>query len=124
MKDKVIKFIDGLSTMTVSEWTQLIVFLIAVINGALIIFGLNPLNVSESFVYTGLSGALVILIPLYNKYKNWNISKEAKSGQQVTDLLKLGIITTSQLNIYIANMKQQAQKENWENKTFTENGGK
>jgi SPP1 family holin len=118
MKDKIIKFLDYLSAMPANDFTQIVLFLIAVINGALIIFGVNPLNVSENFVYTAISGLAVIVIPLYNKYKNWNITKEAITGQQITDLLKDGMLTIEQVEQYIKNMKQQALKEEWSNPTY------
>jgi SPP1 family holin len=124
MKEKILKIFDYLSTMSTSDLTQLVLFLIAVINGALIIFGVSPVDVSENFVYAAISGLAVIAVPLYNKYKNWNISKEAITGQKVTDLLKDGVLTITQVENYIKNIKQQALKEEWASPTYPAEGSK
>lgn len=122
MKEKITKFLDYLSTMSTSDLTQLVLFLIAVANGALIIFGMSPFDVSENFVYAAISGMAVIAVPLYNKYKNWNITKESITGQQVTDLLKDGVLTIAQVENYIKDMKQQALKEEWSSPAYPEDG--
>ena len=72
MKQKIITFIDGLGCMTTKEWVQMIVLALVVVNAALTMFGVNPIRVSEDFIYIAISGALVIVVPFYNKWKNWN----------------------------------------------------
>lgn len=125
MKQKIIKFIDGLGCMSVHEWVQLIVLALVVINGALTIFGVNPITVSEDFLYIAISGALVIIVPFYNKWKNWNVTPEAVTAQDILDLMKMGTVSKQQIEQYIKDLKTQAAKEQWSNPTYdSESEGK
>ncbi|PKM87499.1 MAG: hypothetical protein CVU87_09460 [Firmicutes bacterium HGW-Firmicutes-12] len=118
MKQKVISFIDGLSCMSVREWAQIIVLALVVINGALTIFGVNPISVSEDFLYIAISGALVIIVPFYNKWKNWNVTPEAVTAQNVLDLMKMGFASKEQIEQFIKDLKAQSVKEEWSNPTY------
>lgn len=118
MKDKIIKVLDGLGCMSVREWVQLIILALVVINGALTIFGINPISISEDFLYIAISGALVIIVPFYNKWKNWNVTPEAITAQNILDLMKMGFASKEQIDQYIKDLKQQALKEEWSNPTY------
>lgn len=122
MKQKIIKFIDGLGCMSVREWVQLIVLALVVINGALTMFGVNPISVSENFLYIAISGALVIVLPFYHKWKNWNVTPEAVTAQDILDLMKMGTVTKQQVEQYIKDLKAQAAKEEWSNQTYPVDG--
>lgn len=125
MKQKIIKFIDGLGCMSVQEWVQLIVLALVVVNGALTMFGVNPITVSEDFLYIAISGALVIIVPFYNKWKNWNVTPEAITAQNILDLMKMGFASKEQIDQYIKNLKAQAIKEKGSNPTYdSESAGK
>ncbi|PKM60040.1 MAG: hypothetical protein CVU99_10320 [Firmicutes bacterium HGW-Firmicutes-4] len=118
MKQKIISFIDGLGCMSVKEWVQLIVLALVVINGALTIFGVNPISVSEDFLYIAISGALVIIVPFYHKWKNWNVTPEAVTAQHILDLMKMGFASKEQIDQFIKDLKAQATKEKWSNPTY------
>lgn len=122
MKQKIIKFIDGLGCMSVREWVQLIVLALVVVNGALTIFGVNPISVSEDFLYIAISGALVIIVPFYNKWKNWNVTPEAVTAQDILDLMKMGTVSKQQVEQFIKDLKAQAAKEKWSNPTYPADG--
>lgn len=122
MKQKIIKFIDGLGCMSVKEWVQVIILALVVINGALTIFGINPITVSEDFLYIAISGALVIIVPFYNKWKNWNVTPEAVTAQNILDLMKMGFASKDQIDQYIKDLKAQAVKEEWSNPTYPSDG--
>jgi SPP1 family holin len=118
MKQKIINFIDGLGCMSVREWVQLIVLALVVINGALTMFGINPISVSENFLYIAISGALVIIVPFYNKWKNWNVTPEAITAQNILNLMKMGFASKEQIDQYIKDLKAQAVKEEWSNPKY------
>ncbi len=122
MKQKIIKFIDGLGCMSVREWVQLIVLALVVINGALTMFGVNPISVSEDFLYIAISGTLVIIVPFYNKWKNWNVTPEAITAQDILDLMKMGFASKEQIEQFIKDLKAQAKKEKWSNPTYPADG--
>lgn len=122
MKQKIIKFIDGLGCMSVQEWVQLIVLALVLINGVLTMFGVNPITVSEDFLYIAISGALVIVVPFYHKWKNWNVTPEAVTAQDILDLMKMGTVSKQQVEQYIKDLKTQAAKEEWSNPTFPADG--
>ncbi|PKM61619.1 MAG: hypothetical protein CVU99_02345 [Firmicutes bacterium HGW-Firmicutes-4] len=122
MKQKIISFIDGLGCMSVEEWVQLIVLALVVVNGALTIFGINPISVSEDFLYIAISGALVIIVPFYNKWKNWNVTPEAVTAQHILDLMKMGTVSKQQVEQFIKDLKAQAVKEEWSNPTYPADG--
>ncbi|MEL7659630.1 phage holin [Acetobacterium wieringae] len=122
MKQKIIKFIDGLGCMSVKEWVQLIVLALVVVNGALTMFGVNPITVSEDFLYIAISGALVIIVPFYNKWKNWNVTPEAVTAQDILDLMKMGTVSKQQVEQFIKDLKAQAAKEKWSNPTYPADG--
>lgn len=122
MKQKIISFIDGLGCMSVKEWVQVIVLALVVINGALTIFGVNPISVSEDFLYIAISGALVIIVPFYNKWKNWNVTPEAVTAQHILDLMKMGFASKEQIEQFIKDLKTQSAKEEWSNPTYPADG--
>jgi len=122
MKQKIIKFIDGLGCMSVHEWVQLIVLALVLVNGVLTMFGINPISVSEDFLYIAISGALVIIVPFYNKWKNWNVTPEAITAQNILDLMKMGFASKDQIDQYIKDLKAQAVKEEWSNPTYPSDG--
>lgn len=122
MKQKIISFIDGLGCMSVKEWVQVIVLALVVINGALTIFGVNPISASEDFLYIAISGALVIIVPFYNKWKNWNVTPEAVTAQHILDLMKMGFASKEQIEQFIKDLKTQSAKEEWSNPTYPADG--
>ena len=122
MKQKIIKFIDGLGCMSVHEWVQLIVLALVLINGVLTMFGINPISVSEDFLYIAISGALVIIVPFYHKWKNWNVTPESVTAQNILDLMKMGFASKDQIDQYIKDLKAQAVKEEWSNPTYPSDG--
>lgn len=122
MKQKIISFIDGLGCMSVREWVQVIVLAFVVVNGALTIFGVNPISISEDFLYIAISGALVIIVPFYNKWKNWNVTPEAVTAQDILDLMKMGFASKEQVEQFIKDLKAQAAKEEWSNPTYPADG--
>ena len=122
MKQKIISFIDGLGCMSVNEWVQLIVLALVLVNGVLTMFGVNPISVSEDFLYIAISGALVIVVPFYHKWKNWNVTPEAITAQNILDLMKMGFASKDQIDQYIKDLKAQAVKEEWSNPTYPADG--
>lgn len=78
--------INGLDAKTIAG---VIVTILIQANSALAAFGLTPVPVPEQGVYTGVSVIVALLNVAYAVWTNFNFTKAARQGQQVTDAIKL-----------------------------------
>ena len=74
--------------VTADVWIRLVVLMFALINQFLTTAGLNPIAVSETELYTTLSGVITILAALWAAWKNNSLTPSAQQSDIVMQNLK------------------------------------
>ena len=69
-------------------WIRLVVLMFALINQFLTTVGLNPIAVSETELYTTLSGVITIFAALWAAWKNNSLTASAQQSDIVMQNLK------------------------------------
>lgn len=69
---------------------RLSVLIILLINQTLIVLGWSPFPFSEEQIYEGASSVALIIIAIYNWWKNNNVTEKAEQAQEYLDKLKSG----------------------------------
>lgn len=80
----------NLKGVTAEAVTGVLVLLVALINAVLQMFGINTLPIENCEVSEVVSTIFLIIITLYNVYKNRNISTASQKAQEITNALKSG----------------------------------
>lgn len=69
-------------------WIRLVVLMFALVNQFLTTAGLNPIAVSETDLYTTLTGVITILAALWAAWKNNSITASAQQSDIIMKNLK------------------------------------
>ncbi len=69
-------------------YVRTIVLAILLLNQTLVLFGQNPLPFSDEQIYEYVSLAALVVITLWNTYKNNNYTDEAVQAQRELEKLK------------------------------------
>ena len=95
--------LKGINAETV---TGVLILLVALINAALQMFGINTLPIENGEISEIVSTVFLIITVLWNTYKNRNISTASQTAQQITDAIKNGEILVEDVNELINKCKK------------------
>lgn len=70
----------------------------AVVSIIVVVAGMLNVAIDENTIMTIVSGIVVLLVVIYDIWKNHNFTSAAKQGQRVTDALKQGDLDESEIN--------------------------
>lgn len=96
----------NLSGLTTEAIIGVFIQIVVLINTILQIAGKNILPITNEQIAEVISGAALVIITLYNTYKNRNISTASQIAQGVTDALKAGELTAAEAVEIIEAIKQ------------------
>ena len=80
----------NLKGITPEAITRIVVLLIALINAVLQIFGINTIPITNDEASEIVSIVFLIIMTLYNTYKNFNVTPASQIAQNITDSIKNG----------------------------------
>lgn len=78
----------NLKDVKADVWIRLVVLVVALVNQFLTTAGLNPIAVSETELYTTLTGVITILAALWAAWKNNSLTPSAQQSDIVMQNLK------------------------------------
>lgn len=84
--------------------------ILALVNMVLQVFGYNTIPITDAELSGVLSSVFVIITALYNTYKNRNVTTPAQKGQEITDLIKSGVVLVEDVDALIDKCKVQYRK--------------
>ena len=96
----------NLKGVTAEAVTGVLVLLVALVNAALQMFGINTLPIENGEVSEIVSTVFLISTTLYNVYKNRNITVASQKAQQVTDAIKAGEILVEDVDTLLSKCKK------------------
>ena len=96
----------NLKGVTTEAVTGVLVLLVALVNAALQMFGINTLPIENGEVSEIVSTVFLIATTLYNVYKNRNITAASQKAQQVTDAIKAGEILVEDVDTLLSKCKK------------------
>lgn len=96
----------NLSGLTTEAIIGVLVQVVVLINSILQIAGHNVLPITNEQIAEIVSGVALVIVTLYNTYKNRNISTASQLAQGVTDALKAGELTAAEAIEIIEAIKQ------------------
>ena len=96
----------NLKGVTAEAVTGVLVLLVALVNAALQMFGINTLPIENGEVSEIVSTVFLIATTLYNVYKNRNITAASQKAQQVTDAIKAGEILVEDVDTLLSKCKK------------------
>ena len=79
---------------------------LSLVNAILQMFGFNTLPISNNQISEIVSTLFLIVMTLYNTYKNRNVTKASQKAQEVTDAIKNGEILIEDIDKILANLKK------------------
>lgn len=96
----------NLKGVTKEAVTGIVMLLVALVNAILQMVGFNTLPIENTEVSAIVSGIFLVVVSMWNTWKNRNISKPSQISQQITDALKQGEITYSDVLALISKIKK------------------
>jgi SPP1 family holin len=79
---------------------------LSLVNAILQMFGFNTLPISNNQISEIVSTLFLIIMTLYNTYKNRNVTKASQKAQEVTDAIKNGEILIEDIDKILADLKK------------------
>ena len=114
----------SLAGINASQVAALLVNVISVANMILLAFGIKAIPVTSDQIYILVSGVFAIAALVYGLWKNFNVTTAAQKGQQMTDIIKQGVITYEEADAIFKEIWNQYgsgfKEENTENTSDTE----
>ena len=86
--------------------TNVCMLIVALINAILQMFGVNTLPIEDKEVSVIVSGVFLIVMAIWNTWKNRNISKASQIGQNITDMIKNGELLVEDVQALISKVKK------------------
>lgn len=80
--------------------------ILSLVNAILQMFGLNTLPITNDQISEIVSTGFLIVMVLYNTYKNRNVTKASQKAQEVTDAIKNGEILIEDIDKILADLKK------------------
>lgn len=96
----------NLSGVTAEAVTGVLLFVIALVNAVLQMFGINTIPIADSDVSEIVSTVFLIVTALWNTYKNRNISSASQISQEITDAIKNGEILVDEVEELLQKVRQ------------------
>ena len=84
--------------------------ILSLVNAILQMFGINTLPITNDQVSEIISTVFIIVMALYNTYKNRNVSTASQVAQEITDSIKNGEIVVEDVQKIIADVKKKEVK--------------
>ena len=79
---------------------------LSLVNAILQMFGFNTLPISNNQISEIVSTLFLIVMTLYNTYKNRNVTKASQKAQEVTDAIKNGEILIEDIDKILVDLKK------------------
>lgn len=95
-----------LKGITPEAITRIVVLLIALINAVLQIFGINTIPVTNDEASEIVSIVFLIIMTLYNTYKNFNVTPASQIAQNITDSIKNGELAAEDIEEILKKIKE------------------
>ena len=96
----------NLKGLTPEAITRIVVLLIALINAVLQIFGINTIPVTNDEASEIVSIVFLIIMTLYNTYKNFNVTPASQIAQNITDSIKNGELVAEDIEEILKKIKE------------------
>ena len=96
----------NLSGVTAEAVTGVLLFVIALVNAVLQMFGINTIPIADSDVSEIVSTVFLIVTALWNTYKNRNISSASQISQEITNAIKNGEILVDEVEELLQKVRQ------------------
>ncbi|MBC5667421.1 phage holin [Eubacterium sp. BX4] len=96
----------NLKGITPEAITRIVVLLIALINAVLQIFGINTIPVTNDEASEIVSIVFLIIMTLYNTYKNFNVTPASQIAQNITDSIKNGELVAEDIEEILKKIKE------------------
>ena len=80
--------------------------ILSLVNAILQMFGLNTLPITNDQISEIVSTGFLIVMVLYNTYKNRNVTKASQKAQEITDSIKNGEILIEDIDKILADLKK------------------
>ena len=96
----------NLKGITPEAITRIVVLLIALINAVLQIFGINIIPVTNDEASEIVSIVFLIIMTLYNTYKNFNVTPASQIAQNITDSIKNGELVAEDIEEILKKIKE------------------
>lgn len=96
----------NLKGITPEAITRIVVLLIALINAVLQIFGINTIPITNDEASEIVSIVFLIVITLYNTYKNFNVTPASQIAQNITDSIKNGELVAEDIEEILKKIKE------------------
>ena len=86
--------------------TNVCMLIVALINAILQMLGINTLPIEDKEISAIVSGVFLIVMAIWNTWKNRNISKASQIGQNITDMIKNGELLVEDVQALISKVKK------------------
>lgn len=96
----------NLKGITPEAITRIVVLLIALINAVLQIFGINTIPITNDEASEIVSIVFLIIMTLYNTYKNFNVTPASQIAQNITDSIKNGELVAEDIEEILKKIKE------------------
>lgn len=96
----------NLKGITPEAITRIVVLLIALINAVLQIFGINTIPITNDEASEIVSIVFLIIMTLYNTYKNFNVTTASQIAQNITDSIKNGELVAEDIEEILKKIKE------------------
>lgn len=96
----------NLKGITPEAITRIVVLLIALINAVLQIFGINTIPITNDEVSEIVSIVFLIVMTLYNTYKNFNVTPASQIAQNITNSIKNGELVGEDIEEILKKIKE------------------
>lgn len=96
----------NLKGITPEAITRIVVLLIALINAVLQIFGINTIPITNDEVSEIVSIVFLIVMTLYNTYKNFNVTPASQIAQNITNSIKNGELVAEDIEEILKKIKE------------------
>ncbi len=80
--------------------------ILSLVNAILQMFGLNTLPITNDQISEIVSTGFLIVMVLYNTYKNRNVTKASQKAQEVIDAIKNGEILIEDIDKILVDLKK------------------
>lgn len=96
----------NLKGITPEAITRIVVLLIALINAVLQIFGINTIPITNDEASEIVSIVFLIVMTLYNTYKNFNVTPASQIAQNITNSIKNGELVAEDIEEILKKIKE------------------
>ena len=96
----------NLKGVTSEAITSVLIFVVALINAILQMFGINTLPIENKEISAIVSGVFLVGMALWNTWKNRNVRTASQVAQQITDAIKNGELLIEDVQALVSKIKK------------------